>query len=143
MSGRNDFNIGSDTKITVLANGAVLGAQIMTKFEAKQKTTQLNSKALDGTNRNRELPEGWDIDMEWDRGNSVIDDFVAGEEAARYAGQAPSDLAVVEVTVNPDGSVSRYRYTGCTIKLDSAGERSGDSKVVQKATLTATRRFIA
>lgn len=143
MPGMNDFNIGSDTKVTVLVNGAVLTAQIMTKFEAKQKTSQLNSKAIDGVNRNRELPEGWDIDMEWDRGNSVIDDFVASEEAARYAGQPPSEISILETTNNPDGSVSRYRYTKCTLKLDTAGERSGDSKVTQKATLTATRRVLA
>lgn len=138
-----DFNIGSDTKLTVLVNGAVLTAQILTKFEAKQRSTSLNSKAIDGVNRNRELPEGWDIDLEWDRGNSVIDDFIASEEAARYAGQPPSDITLMEVTNNPDGSVSRYRYTKCTMKLDTAGERSGDSKVTQKATVVATRRIPA
>jgi hypothetical protein len=137
------FNIGSDTKITILVNGSPLIAQIMTKFEAKQRTTALNSKAIDGVNRNRELPEGWDIDMEWDRGSSAIDDFVASEEANRYAGLPPSDIGILETTNNPDGSVSRYRYTNCTIKLDTAGERSGDSKVTQKATLTATRRIPA
>lgn len=142
MAGQK-YNVGSDTKITILVNGAPFGAQIMTKFEAKQETTQTKSTAIDGRTRARELPVGWNLDMEWDRGNSIVDDFFVQEEANRYSGLQPSDVSLLEVTTNPDGTISRYRFEGVTMKQDTAGERAGDSKVTQKASAFAARRKAA
>lgn len=137
------YNVGSDTKITILVNGNPLGAQIMTNFEAKQDTTQTKSTAIDGKTRARELPMGWNLDMEWDRGNSVIDDFFVTEEANRFNGLQPSDVTILETTTNPDGTVSRYRFEGCALKQDTAGDRKGDAKVTQKASAYASRRKAA
>lgn len=137
------FNVGSDTTITLLANGAPLGAQRLTKFEAKQETTEVSSTRISGQTAKRNLPMGWTLDLEWDRGNSVIDDFFVAEEAARYAGNPPADVSILEVTKNPDQSISRYRYDSVTLKQDTIGERSGDAKVTQKASGFASRRRAA
>lgn len=137
------FNIGSDTRITILKNGLPVAAAILTSFEAKQLTTRVTSKKIDGKTNSRELPEGWDLDFEFDRGNSQIDDLFVAEEELRYAGQPPSKFTVVERTSNPDGTVSRYRYEEVVLKLDTAGDRKGDGKVTQKMSGFASRRRAA
>lgn len=134
------FNVGSDTTITILTNGAPLGAQRLTKFEAKQETTEVKSTRISGQTSARNLPMGWTLDIEWDRGNSVLDDFFVSEEANRYAGLPPADISILEVTKNPDQTVSRYRYDGVTLKQDTKGDRSGDAKVTQKASGFASRQ---
>jgi hypothetical protein len=137
------FNVGSDTKITILVNGVPLGAQRMTKFEAKQEATEVKSTRISGQTSARNLPMGWTLDLEWDRGNSVLDDFFVSEEANRFAGQPPADVSIMETTTNPDNSISRYRYDGVTLKQDTKGERSGDTKVTQKASGFASRQRAA
>lgn len=137
------FNVGSDTKITILVNGTPLTAQRLTSFEAKQDTTQVKSTRISGQTAARELPMGWTLDLEWDRGNSVLDDFFVTEEANRFNGLPPADVSIMETTTNPDNSVSRYRYDGVTLKLDTAGDRKGDAKVSQKASAYASRRRAA
>lgn len=142
MADQNAYNVGSDTKITVLSNGLPLGATILTSFEARQVTTRLKSLGIDGVARNRELEEGWEGSLKWDRADALLDDFFAAKEAARYAGLQPPTLSITETTVNAsDGTTSRYRYDGVTLKMDSAGAREGDKKVEQSASWAASRRI--
>lgn len=139
MSG--DFNVGSDSKLTIISGGARLSARIRTGFEAKQITTKLKSVASDGVNRYRELEEGWEGTLEFDRADSVLDDFFALKEANRYAGIAPPSVTITETNSELNGSITIYRFEGVTLKMDTAGKRDGDKKVDVKIGWTASRRF--
>jgi len=143
MSGPGQaFSVGSDTTLTIISNGAPVAATILTSFEPKQVTTQVKSKAITGVTNARDLEEGWDLDIEWDRGDSTIDDYFAAKEAARYAGQQPPVIFISETIKEPDGvTISRYRYGPCTLKYDSAGKRAGDAKIEPKASGFASRRI--
>jgi hypothetical protein len=138
MSG---FNVGSDTKLQIVSSGSVVASKILTKFNARQLATKLKSTAITGVNRYRELEEGWEGTLEFDRADSVWDDYFAAKEAARYTGQQPPAVRILETTTNVDGSVSQYRYTGVTMKFDDIGDRSGDKKVDEKVSWTASRRI--
>jgi hypothetical protein len=140
-----DYNIGSDTTVTIVSQGPVgpiIASQILTEFEARQIASKLKSVAIDGVNRYRELEEGWEGTLNYDRADSVLDAYFAAKEANRYAGGAPPVVTITETTVNAtDRSISIYRYDGVTMKFDSIGPRKGDSKVDEKVSWTSSRRI--
>lgn len=136
------YNIGSDTQVTFVSDGGLVNATIMTSFNARQITTKLKSVGIDGVNRYRELEEGWEGTAGYDRADAVMDDYFASKEAGRYSGLPAPIATVTETTANAsDGSVSKYRYDGVTMKLDDIGARDGDKKVEQKISWTSSRRI--
>lgn len=137
----NQYNVGSDTRLTVIVAGSPLVSQILTSFEARQITTRLKSVQINGRNRYRELEEGWEGSLDYDRADAGLDEFFAAKEAARYAGQLPPTIFITETTTNTDGSISKFRYEGVTLKLDTIGRRSGDAKVEEKISWAASRRI--
>jgi len=136
----NGFNIGSDTTISIISAGQVIKSAILTGFEAKQSTILLDSVAIDGVNRYDHVEKGWELAFDYDRADSIFDDYFALKEANRYAGLAPPTLSVTETTTNADMSVVKYRFSGVTLKLDTIGKRTGDAKVEQKVSGMASRR---
>lgn len=138
--GLNSFSVGSDTTLNIISNGVIVAATILTSFEARQEATLAKSKGIDGINRNRYLEEGWEGTLEFDRADSTIDDYFAAKEAARYNGQQPPEVALVQTDTNPDGTIVKYAYVGVTMKYDSIGARKGDAKVDQKVTWNASFR---
>ena len=135
------YNVGSDTTLTLISNGVILSCSILTEFEARQKTTELNSKALDGINRFRHVEEGWDGTLGWDRSDSTLDDYFAAKEQGRYTGINPPAVSIVETTADANtGLPSKYRYVGVTMKLDTIGRRGGDTKVDMRVSWSCSRR---
>lgn len=141
MAGINGYNVGSDTTLMVVSNGAILAAQILTSFHPRQITANLKSVGIDGVNRYRDLEEGWEGDLRYDRADSSLDSYFAAKEAGRYAGQQPPVVYIQETTTNVDGSVSVFQYTGVTMRLEDAGQRGGDAKVDVHVAWRASRRI--
>jgi hypothetical protein len=141
MSGTNGFNIGSDTTLSIISSGVPVAWAIITEFEPKQTTGDLDSTGLDGTNRYRYVEKGWEGTFGYDRQDGSIDSYFAIKEAGRYAGIQPPVVTITETTTNVDGSISVYRYDGVTLKLDTAGSRKGDAKVEPKVSWKAGRRI--
>lgn len=133
------FTVGSDTVMTFLNNGAPIGAMVLTNFNFKQKTSQLVSKPVNGDPNYREMPEGWEGTLEYDKANSALMDFFVAAEAARYAGNPPPSLSILHKVNNTDGSVSRYRFEGVAAKLDNGGDHKSDEKVMETVGWTGSR----
>lgn len=141
MATINGYNVGSDTVLTVMSQGQILASQILTHFNAKQMTTRLKSVGIDGVNRYRDLEEGWEGDLQYDRADASLDAFFAAKEAGRYSGLQPPTITITENTTNVDGSVTIMRYDGVTMKFDDIGDRSGDAKVDEKISYACSRRI--
>ncbi len=137
----NDFNVGSDTTLSIIVNGQIMRAAILTSFEPRQMTSSLDSIGIDGHNRFDEIEKGWEGTLDFDRADSILDDFFAAKEAARYAGTPKPIISITETTTNVDGSVVKYRYPRCALKFDSAGSRKGDSKIEAKVSWKSGRRI--
>lgn len=137
-----DYNIGSDTVLTIVSNGVVLASQILTQFEPRQIAPRLKSIAINGRNRYRYIEEGWEGDLHYDRADSSLDAYFAAKEAGRYAGRAPPVVTITETTTNVDNSVTIMRYDGVTMMMQTAGRRSGDAIVQPRVTFTAERRVL-
>jgi hypothetical protein len=98
---------------------------------------------MDGTHMGAELPKGWGGSFELDRGNSVVDDFIATAEQQYYSGAGPVSGTMYQYITEPDGSLSTYQYDGVSFRLASSGTWRGDSAVKQKLEFfAATRRRI-
>lgn len=136
----SQFNIGSDSVMTFLVNGAPIGSMLLTSLDFKQLTTRLTSKPINNVPGYREVEEGWEGSLEYDRSNSVLDDFFAAKEAARYSGQQPPQIAITTRITNVDSSVSRYRFDGVAVKLDNGGKYASDDKVMQQVSWVASTR---
>ena len=137
----NGFNIGSDTTLSIIQNGTILASAILTSLEAKQMTASIDSTAIDGHNRYDEVEKGWEGSLDFDRADSILDDFFAAKEAARYNGLPPPHVSITETTTNADLTVVKYRYSGVALKMDSIGARKGDAKVEAKISFKASRRI--
>lgn len=139
----SQFNIGSDSVLTVLVSGSPIGAMLLTKFEFKQLTTRQTSQPVNGKPNFREVEGGWEGTLDYDRSTSALDDFFVAKEAARYAGQQPPQITITTTINNTDGSTSKYRFNGVAMKMDSGGTYSADDKVVQTASWVASDREAA
>lgn len=135
------YNIGSDSVLTILVAGQPVITQILTSFDARQQVAKLKSTAIDGKNRFRNIPQGWEISLEYDRADSVLDDLFADLEAGVYAGLQPPRITITETTTNTDGSIVKYRYEGIALVMDTIGKRAGDTKVEVKISGSASRRI--
>jgi hypothetical protein len=137
----NDFNVGSDTTISIINSGTIMKSSILTSFEARQITASLKSTAIDGVNRYDEIEQGWEGTLDFDRADSILDDFFAAKEVARYAGNTLPTISITETTTNVDGTVVKYRYPRCALKFDTIGARKGDSKVEERVSWKSGRRI--
>jgi hypothetical protein len=72
--------------------------------------------------------------------DTTADDFWAQYEAAYYAGVNQLSGVVYETINEANGSISEWQFNGVVIKLDSAGDFSGDKKVEQSFSGFATQR---
>src|SRR5271154_209440 len=136
----NNFTVGKDVSLVIqLATGPL--TLTLTDFGAKVKTTTLESKPLNGIKQHAYIPDGWDISFKVDRMDTSADDFWANFEAQYYAGVNQLSGIIYETISEADGSVSQWRFPGVVVKLDNAGDYSGDKKVEQSFSGMASMRI--
>jgi hypothetical protein len=137
----NGFSVGRDVSIDIFGNlGNIERFNLITMFEAKQNTTRITIKGMDGVNRYLELPEGWEGSFAITRGNRAVDDYFAQIENTYYDGGDITAAAITETISEPGGGISQWRYEGVMMKLDDAGSFQGDAEVKQKISFCASRK---
>jgi hypothetical protein len=136
----NGLQLGSDLQLVLV--DSVQGQKtfnILTMVDLKQLTKNIKSTGIDGTTRYAELPEGWSIDLDFDKGGNTLLDFVMANEEAYFAatpiGKITASITLIEV----GGVKSRYRFTGGAMKLSGGGSFKGLEKVTQKASVMFSR----
>ena len=80
------FSVGRDTQLVVMGPLGRIDLTHVTSFESRQLTQSVRVSRLDGTHLGTELPKGWEGSFEIERGNSVVDDFIAAAEQRYYNG---------------------------------------------------------
>lgn len=137
----SDYNIGRDATLQIVVNGVPISQVQLTMFEASQETTELTSNPLNRPPVHRNIPKGWKGSASYDRKDSSLDDFFAGDEDAYWNGGGSAEIVITQnIRDAVSGAVSSYRYDGCTLKLDSAGSYKSEEKVEQKISFMASRR---
>lgn len=134
------FSIGRDTQLVVMGPLGRVDLTHVTGFESHQLTQSVRVSRLDGSHLGAELPKGWEGSFEVERGNSVVDDFIAAAEQQYYNGGTASPGTMYQYITETDGSTSTYQYDGVAFRLVNAGIWKGDASVKQKLEFFATRR---
>ena len=128
----NTFSIGRDCQLVVIGPAGRVDLTHVTAFESRQITHSVRVDRLDGTQVAAELPKGWEGSFEVERGNSAVDDFIAGAESQFYSGNRVPSGTLYQYVTETDGSTSTFQYDNVVFKLVNAGQWKGDISVKQK-----------
>ena len=134
------FSVGRDTQLVVMGPNGRVDLEHVTAFESHQLTQSVRVSRLDGSQLGTELPKGWEGSFELERGNSVVEDFVAATEQTYFNGGSAGSNTMYQYISETDGSTSTYQYDGVTFKLVNAGTWKGESSVKQKLEFFGIRR---
>jgi hypothetical protein len=134
------FSVGRDTQLVVMGPNGRIDLEHVTAFESHQLTQSVRVSRLDGSQLGTELPKGWEGSFELERGNSVVEDFVAATEQTYFNGGSAGSNTMYQYISETDGSTSTYQYDGVTFKLVNAGTWKGESSVKQKLEFFGIRR---
>src|SRR5690242_2966779 len=118
----NNFSVGKDVSLTAITSYGPLTLIGLTDFTADPMTTDLKSKAIDGTPRFGFIPDGWKGSFKLDRLDASIDTYWAQVEADYYAGKNLQAGTINEIITEADGSITQWRYDGVVLRLEKAGE---------------------
>lgn len=136
----NTFSTGRDTQLVIIGPAGRVDLSHVTGFETQQLTHPIRIDRLDGVHMAAELPKGWEGHFELERGNSVVDDFIAALEQAWFGGGQLPAATLYQYVTEPNGSVSTYQFTGVVFRFSQAGTWRGDASVKQKLEFYASRR---
>lgn len=138
----NGFNVGRDVTLQIFgSDGAVASWSTLTMFDKKQETVHVQSKGMDGVIRHLELPNGWTGSIGLNRSNSNVDDYFCQLESTYYSGGNVPAAQITETITEVNGGTTQYRYTGVMMKLDDAGQSSGENILSQKVSWAASKRL--
>ncbi len=136
------YSIGRDVTLAViLPGGAALRLGKVTKFTAKQDTTDQRIKPLDGSTDNLRFYDGWSGSFMLERRGPEMDNYFEQLERNYHAGADEPPATMQETIVEPDGSVSQFRFERVLLKFDDPGEWSADKSVSQSVSFMAGRRI--
>jgi hypothetical protein len=137
------LNVGRDNTIDLFDpnTGGIVSFGVITSFDAKQDTTDLKSKGMDGITRHGTEYDGWSGSIGIDRANANVDAFFAALEAAYFSGQNINSQTITQTIQEANGGVSQYRYIGVALKLDDAGNWQNGKFLGQKISWRASRRI--
>ena len=138
----NNFTVGKDVSLIVQTpTGQLNISNGITDFTADPVYSELKSKPLNGVPVFALIPDGWKGSFKLDRLSPAVDQYFAALEAAYFNGANQIAGTIYETITEADGSLSQFRYTGVIIKLEKAGDYSGDKKVEQSISFMAGRRY--
>lgn len=137
----NGYSVGRDIALDMIGPNGPVTFNKITSFKAKQDTSDVRVKRLDGITDHLIFPDGWSGSFEIERQDSGVDDLFAQLEAGFYAGLNQISYRLTETITEVAGNVSQYRYEGVILKYDDAGDWKGDSSVKQSVSFMASRRI--
>lgn len=134
------FSVGRDTQLVVVGPSGTINLTHVTAFESRQVTQSVRVNRLDGSQMGMELPKGWEGSFELERGDSVVEDFIATTEQSYYSGAISTTSTMYQYVSEVDGSTSTYQYDSVVFRLTNAGLWKGDAAVRQKLEFFGSRR---
>lgn len=138
----NGYSIGRDvTLVVTLPQGGTLNLGKVIDFNPQQQTTDQDITDVTGITDRLRFFKGWTCSFSLERRGPEMDQYFADLEANFYAGQDEPPCTAQETIVEPNGSVSQYRYERVLLKYDDSGTRAGDKSISQKISFFASRRI--
>jgi hypothetical protein len=125
------MNVGIDYSITYYdANsGGLINLGDVQSVKINAGKHDISTRPYNGPPRFGFIPDGYKIDFSITRSGSQLEDLAVLNETNFNAGQVQSPGVLNETVTNPDGSVSRYQYTGFVVFLTDHGDVSREKVV--------------
>ena len=136
----NSFSVGKDISYQVVTASGVLTLTGKTDYSVKPMFTELKHKGLNGVTDHGVIPDGWQIDLRFDRKDPAVDNYFAQLENDYYNGVNQKGGTIYERILEADGSITEFRYENVILKYDSAGDWKGDSLISVSVSAMASRR---
>lgn len=138
----NEYSVGRDIKMDIQdPDRGIQRFSIQTGVDWVPQFTDLTSKGLDGVSRQDTVPNGHRLTFTFDRGDGRIDAYFADREENYFNGNENPLITITETVRNPNGGgISKYRYTGVSLKLTAGGTWRGDSITTQTIEAMASRK---
>ena len=136
----NGYSIGKDVVLTINTPNGIMRVTL-TGFDAKPVYTDLKSTPIDKPPVHMSIPSGWKGSFKLDRQDATVDDYVAANESAYWAGQNVIPGSITQTITEVDGSTSRYRFTNVNLRVVDPGNWAGEKLVDQSLDFEATRRL--
>ena len=143
-------NTGIDTKILLIdSNGqqysfSTLSHDLLT-FESKPKTGQIVTKSISDNGREHVQTEryGWTGSFTVTRKGADFENLEYAQELLFRSNGDPLTFTIHQQTRNRDGSgtVTKWRYERCDLRLTEAGSYSLGTEVVLSLSFDATDRY--
>ncbi len=127
--------------IVVLPEGSTLNFGQVTKWTAKQDSSEQKIVSMNGEIDHLRFYQGWSGSFEAERRGPDLDEYFAHLEANFHSGIDEPPATMQQTIVEPNGRVSQYRFERVLLKYDDAGDWSGDKAVHQKVSFVAARRI--
>lgn len=125
------MNVGNDYTITYYdstSGGLITIADIQSVKIMAQKH-DIASRPYNQPPKFGYIPDGYKIDFSITRTGSILEDLMVRLEAAFNSGAVQNAGYLNETINNPDGSVSRYQYSGFVVFLTDHGDISREKVV--------------
>lgn len=134
------YSSGRDLTLIVVAAGGILTFPGLTSFRRKQDTTENAITKIDGTTDHVRFFKGWSGSFTLERSSSAVDYYFNQLESNYYTGVTELPVYIQEIIAEADGTLSSFLYEKVLLKLDDAGDFSGDKTVTQGLSFIASRR---
>ena len=125
----NNFTVGRDTRYVLFGPFGQVDLGILIGVSITPKYGSAASKPMNDPTIVRAIPDGWDIQLTVDRANAALDRLCVQMEATHYGGGVTPMGSMQEIITEPDGSVTRWHYTGMAIHVSNAGARHQEQVV--------------
>lgn len=130
----NGMNVGVDYSISFFdgASGLLVDLGDVQNVNVTAMKHDIKSMPYNKVPRFGFVPDGFKVDFTITRTGSVLEDYMVLFSANFNAGNILSPGFLNETINNPDGSVSRYQYTGFVVFLTDHGNISREKVVTLK-----------
>lgn len=134
------YSSGRDLTLIIVANGGIISLPGMTSFKRKQDTTEQTITKIDGVTDHVRFFKGWSGSFMLERESGAVDFYFNQLEANYYTGVTELPVFIQEIITEANGTLSSFLYEKVLLKLDDAGDFSGDKVVTQSLSFIASRR---
>jgi hypothetical protein len=135
------FNLGKDCVFLVVGpNNVNLTINNVTGLSIKQMTAPVTVDRLDGIQMNVAIPKGWEVNMEFDRGDANVDEFIESIEDDWYETGFIGTGQIYQYITELDGSLTTFIYDNGAFTFSDAGSWKGDASVKCKLDAKCNRR---
>lgn len=138
----NNMNVGVDYSFGYYdANsGALIALGDVQNVRRTAQKHDIASRPYNGPPRFGYVPDGHSFEFTITRTKSTIDDLMVTREANFNAGSIDQPGYLNETVTNPDGSISRYQYTGFVFFMNDPGDVARDTVVTVKCEGRASQK---